>query len=161
MGPTTPAPREKSVDDLLAELEDLQAQKARIEKQEAELKAALRKKLDTQAERLKKVGVAPGAKEKEQDRVGQILIEGNTKTPDQKILDKLDFRPGQILQYPALEASRAKLEKAGFCEVTVEVIAAPNKLDSTFKDVRVKVTEPKPKPIVPPPAVPEVPPSDG
>ena len=152
LGPTLPpAPREKSVDDLLAELEDLQAQKAKLEKQEADLKAALRKKLDAQAERLKKVGVAPQpAKDKEPDRVGQIIIEGNAKTPQKKILDLVELQPGQVLPYPGLEAARVRLEKAGFRDVTVEVI--PNKLDSGFKDVRVKVTEPesKPKPIVPP-----------
>ena len=54
------------------------------------------------------------AKEKEPDRVGRIIIEGNTKTPDQKILDKLDLLPGQMLTLPALEEARANLEKAGF-----------------------------------------------
>lgn len=141
LGPTTPpAPREKFVDELLAELEDLQAQKARLEKQETELKAAIRKKLDAQAERLKKLGVAPQpAKDKEPDRVGRITIEGNTKTPDGKILALVDLHPGQVLPYPELEAARARLTKAGFRDVTVELL--PNELDSTFKDVRVKVTE--------------------
>ena len=145
MQPPPPPLPPPSVEDMLNELERIQSQKAALEKKEQELKAALRKKLEEQSERLKKLGVAPqAAKEAEPDRVGRIIIEGNTKTPDQKILDKLEFRPGQILQYPALETARAKLEKAGFKSVTVEVV--PNELDATFKDIRVRVEEPKPKP---------------
>ncbi|MBN9118925.1 MAG: hypothetical protein J0I06_07160 [Planctomycetes bacterium] len=137
LGPTAPAPREKSVDDLLAELEDLQAQKARLEKQEAELKATIRKRLDAQTERLKKLGVTQEAKGP--DRVGRIIIEGNTKTPDKKILALLELQPGQILTYLGLEEARARFKKGKF-SATVEVI--PNELDSTFKDIRVKVVEP-------------------
>jgi hypothetical protein len=146
--PTPPPPPPPSVDQLLDALERVQAQKAALEKQEQELKAAIRKKLEAQAERLKKLGVAaPAAKEPEPDRVGRIIIEGNTKTRDQKILDKLDFRPGQVLHYPALDVARARLEKAGFRGVVVEVV--PNEFDSTFKDIRVKVEESKPEPVVP------------
>ncbi len=153
------APREKTVDELLAELEDVQAQKARLDKQEAELKAAIRKKLDAQAERLKKLGVAPEPdkvgrvivegsdrggdrvilKPGEPDRVGKIIIEGNTKTPNEKILKLVELQPGQVLQYPALEAARERLKKAGFRDVVVEVIA--NEQYSAFTDIRVKVTE--------------------
>jgi hypothetical protein len=75
----------------------------------------------------------------EPDRVGRIFIEGNTKTPDGKILGKLDLRPGQILQYPKLEDAYMKLRKAGFQDVMIEVL--PNELDSVFKDIRVRVTE--------------------
>jgi hypothetical protein len=140
-----PAPPEKSVDDLLNELERVQAQKAELEKKEQELKAQLRKKLEAQTERLKKLGVAP-KDAKEPDRVGRITIEGNTKTSDNKILNLLNLRPGQLLRYPALEESRKNLETAGFRGATVEVV--PNEIDSTFKDIRVKVDESgsKPKP---------------
>src|SRR5262249_53824238 len=132
----------KSVDELLNELERIQSQKAELEKKERELKAALQKKLELQAERLKKLGVVPQpAKETEPDRVGRIIIEGNTKTPDAKILEKLELRPGQILQYPKLEDARVKLEKAGFRNVTVEVL--PNELDPIFKDIRVRIDESK------------------
>jgi|GEM_PF-6375753 len=131
-------PKEPSVDELLNELERLQAQKAELEKKEKELKATLRKKLEQQSERLQKLGVIA----KEPDRVGRIIIQGNTKTPDEKILEKLDLRPGQILQYPAIEASRLKLAKLGFRSVTVEVV--PSELDSPFKDIRVTVEETKP-----------------
>jgi hypothetical protein len=139
--PAPPPPLPKSVEDLLSELERVQAQKAELDKKEQELKAVISKKLEAQAERLKKLGVAPKAAEP--DRVGKIIIEGNTKTPDDKILDKLEFRPGQVLHYPALETARTKLEKAGFRGVTVEVV--PGEPGATFKDVRVKVDEPKPR----------------
>ena len=138
--PTLPL-AEKTVEELLTELERVQSEKAALEKKEQELKATVRKKLEQQAERLNKLGVTPKDM-KTPDRVGQIFIEGNTKTADQKILDKLDFRPGQVLQYPSLEIARAKLEKAGFKSVTVE--AVPGELDATFKDIRVRVEEPKP-----------------
>jgi hypothetical protein len=145
-------PREKTTDDLLAEIEQLRAQKAELDKKEQELTAALRKKLDAQAERLKKLGLAP-KEAKEPDRVGRIIIEGNTKTPDFKILDALDLRPGNLLRYPDIEKSRAKLEKLGLRDVMVEVL--PNELDSSFKDIRVKVIEP-PAPGAPPvPALPD------
>jgi hypothetical protein len=140
--PVPPAPPpEKTVDELLNDLERVQTQKAELDKREQELKATIRKKLEKQTERLNKLGVTPKKEEKEPDRVGRIIIEGNTKTPDQKILEKVDLLPGQILHYPALEASRARLEKAGFTGVVVEVIA--NEMDSKFKDIRVRVTEVK------------------
>lgn len=134
---------EKSVDDLLAELERLRARKAEVEKKEQELTAALRKKLQTQTERLQKLGVAPkDTTHAEPDRVGRIIIEGNTKTPDKKILENLDIRPGQLLRYPALEAARAKLEKAGFAGTTIEIVASES--DLKFKDIRIRVNEPGP-----------------
>lgn len=79
---------------------------------------------------------------KEPDRVGRVLIEGNTATPDYLIHGMLDLRPGQILQYPQLEAARKLLGRGFFDRAdppAVEVIA--NELDSTFKDIRVRVTE--------------------
>jgi hypothetical protein len=138
--PTTPP--EKTVDELLSELERVQAEKAGLEKREQELKAMLRKKMEQQAERLKKLGVAPQpAKDAEPDRVGQIILEGNAKKDEKKILDTLGFVPGQVLQYPKLEDSRTKLQKAGFRDVMVEIV--PNKLDSIFKDIIVKVGQDK------------------
>ncbi len=147
--PAPTPPPEKTVDDLLGELERVQMQKVELEKKEQALKATLQKKLETQAERLKKLGVTP-KDERQPDRVGRIIIEGNTKTKEEKILEMVGLLPGQVLQYPALDAARAKLEKAGFRGVSVEVI--PNDRDSTFKDIRVKVSEPKPEP-APAPAV--------
>lgn len=140
--PTAPAyvpPPEKSVEELLTDLERVQAQKAELDKREQELKATIRKKLEKQAERLNKLGVMPKKEEKEPDRVGRITIEGNVKTPDKKILALVELQPGQILPYPELEAARSRLQKAGFRDATVEVI--PNEVDSHFKDIRVKVIE--------------------
>jgi hypothetical protein len=137
--PVPPPPAPPSVDQLLDALERVQAQKAALEKQEQELKAAIRKRLEAQAERLKKLGVAAPEKEKEPDRVGRIIVEGNTKTSDSKILNLLNLRPGQLLRYPALEESRKNLETAGFRGVFVEVV--PNELDTPLKDIRVKVDE--------------------
>jgi len=142
--PTPPAPPpEKTVDELLTELERMQAQKAELEKKEQELKATVRKKLEQQAERLKKLGVTPQQKASP-DRIGVIVFEGNTKTPKETILEKLGLLPGQVLHYPALEEARVKLEKAGFRGVVVELI--PDEGDSLWKSIRVKVDESKPEP---------------
>jgi hypothetical protein len=136
------APAEKSVDELLTELERVQAQKASLEKKEQELKTLLQKKLEQQSERLKKLGVAPQpAKGAEPDRVGQIILEGNAKKDEKKILDALGLHPGQVLQYPKLEGARARLQKAGFRDVAIEV--APNELDITFKDIVVRIGQDK------------------
>lgn len=140
--PNAKPPVPKSVDLLILELEQLRAQKAELEKQEREVLAALRARLQEQANQLQKLGITPPAPAApEPDRVGRIIIEGNVKTPDKKILANVDLRPGQILLYPAIEESRAKLEKAGFKGATVEVL--PNELDNAFKDIRVRITETK------------------
>ncbi len=79
----------------------------------------------------------------EKDRVGRIIIEGNDITRDRVILNQLDLRPGQILQYPKLEEARMRLSRLGIFDPeeapTVEVL--PNELDDTFKDIRVRVRE--------------------
>ena len=136
--PPTP-PAERSVEDLLTTIENLRAQKAELDKVEAEMTAALRKKLQQQTERLEKLGIA--SKPAEPDRVGRIIIEGNEQTPEAQILKLLEFRPGQVLKYPALDQARAKLKKAGFGDITVEVI--PNEQEGAFKDIRVRLNEKK------------------
>jgi outer membrane protein assembly complex protein YaeT len=77
------------------------------------------------------------------DRVGRVIIEGNTVTQDRVILNQVDLRPGQILQYPKLEEARMRLTRLGIFDQdnapTVEVI--PNELDDSFKDVRIRVQE--------------------
>jgi outer membrane protein assembly complex protein YaeT len=79
----------------------------------------------------------------EPDRVGRIIIEGNDVTQQRVILNQLDLRPGQILQYPKLEDARMRLNRLGIFDQdeapTVEVL--PNELDNTFKDIRVRVKE--------------------
>ncbi len=77
------------------------------------------------------------------DRVGQIKIEGNDVTQDRVILNQLDLRPGQVLQYPLLEDARMRLARLGIFDgeepPAVDVIE--NEFDSEFKDLRVKVKE--------------------
>jgi outer membrane protein assembly complex protein YaeT len=79
----------------------------------------------------------------EPDRVGRIILEGNEITRDRVILNQLDLRPGQILQYPKLEDARMRLARLGIFDgeepPTVEVL--PNELDQAFKDIRVRVRE--------------------
>jgi hypothetical protein len=80
---------------------------------------------------------------KEPDRVGRIIIEGNVDTPDAFILHFLNLYPGQVLSYPNVEAARIRLARTGLFDPetppTVEVKA--NELDSSFKDIRVRVQE--------------------
>ncbi|WP_439623462.1 outer membrane protein assembly factor BamA [Gemmata sp.] len=77
------------------------------------------------------------------DRVGRVTIEGNTVTRDSVILNQLDLRPGQVLQYPAVEDARMRLARLGIFDPedppTVEVVQ--NEFDSPLKDIRVKVRE--------------------
>ncbi|MDY3551836.1 POTRA domain-containing protein [Gemmata sp. JC717] len=136
--PVAPPQTEKTVDDLLTELERLRAQQTELAKREKELTEALRKKLQQQTERMQKLGVAPKAPEP--DRVGRILIEGNTNTSDKVILGHLSLVPGDVLHHRLLEQIRAKLQKAGFQNVTVEV--EPCILDSKLKDLHIRVSEP-------------------
>ena len=79
----------------------------------------------------------------EPDRVGRIIIEGNTITKDRVIMNQLDLRPGQLLQYPKLEDARMRLARLGIFDPedapTVEVL--PNELDDSLKDIRVRVRE--------------------
>ena len=89
----------------------------------------------------------PGPREaapREPDRVGRIIIEGNTVTHQRVILNQLGIFPGQILQYPKLKEAEANLIRLGIFDPEdpprVEVIA--NDFDnSAYKDVRVRVKE--------------------
>mgnify|MGYP005851695913 CR=1 FL=1 len=80
---------------------------------------------------------------REPDRVGRIIIEGNTITDQRVILNQLNLFPGQILQYPQIEQARANLIRLGLFDnddpPTVEVL--PNEFDSSYKDIRVRVKE--------------------
>ncbi len=80
---------------------------------------------------------------REPDRVGRIIIEGNTVTDQRVILNQLNLFPGQILQYPQLEIARNNLMRLGIFDQedppTVEVLPQDN--DSPFKDIRVRVKE--------------------
>ncbi|MCZ2341183.1 MAG: outer membrane protein assembly factor BamA [Bacteroidales bacterium] len=80
---------------------------------------------------------------REPDRVGRIIIEGNTITDQRVILNQLQLYPGQILQYPQIERARGNLIRTGLFDgedpPTVEVV--PNDFDSAYKDIRVRVKE--------------------
>jgi len=80
---------------------------------------------------------------KEPDRVGRIIIEGNTVTDQRIILNQLGFFPGQILQRPQLERAKFNLMRLGLFDMedppTIEEI--PNEFDSGYKDIRVRVKE--------------------
>lgn len=79
----------------------------------------------------------------EPDRVGRVIIEGNEITRDRVILNELDLRPGQVLQYPKLEDARMRLARLGIFdpEEPPAVDVLPNELDTAFKDIRVRVKE--------------------
>jgi outer membrane protein assembly complex protein YaeT len=77
------------------------------------------------------------------DRVGRVIVEGNTITQDRVIKNQLGLYPGQILEYPKLEEGRMRLARLGIFDAenppTVEVV--PNELDNSFQDIRVHVQE--------------------
>ena len=77
------------------------------------------------------------------DRVGRIIIEGNTVTQDRVILNQLDLRPGQILQYPKLEECRMRLNRLGIFDADnpPTVTAIPNNMDGSVKDILIRVKE--------------------
>jgi outer membrane protein assembly factor BamA len=76
-------------------------------------------------------------------RVGRVKIEGNEVTQDRIILNQLGIYPGQILEYPQIDAARARLARLGIFDAdnppTVEVL--PNEFDSMYQDILVRVKE--------------------
>ena len=76
-------------------------------------------------------------------RVGRVIIEGNNITQDRVIMNQLDLRPGQVLQYPKLEDARMRLARLGIFDPAnpPTVTELPNELDSNFKDILVQVNE--------------------
>jgi hypothetical protein len=147
--PTPPAPpAEKSIDRLLDDLEAIRAQKAELLKREQELMKDIRQKLEKQAERAARLGIVPAKKDAAvPDRVGRIVIEGADEKAEKKIMDLVNFRPGQVLQYPEVEGTRLRLHKAGFELATVAVEASG---DDGFVDILIRVSEVSPA--KPPPA---------
>lgn len=79
----------------------------------------------------------------EPKRVGRVIIEGNDITQDRVILNQLELRPGQVMQYPKLKEAEARLSRLGIFDpenppsVTIE----PTEFDSSFEDIRVHVNE--------------------
>jgi hypothetical protein len=78
-------------------------------------------------------------------RIGEVIIVGNTKTPDAEIRKQLDFYPGEILRYPSLRLAEEKLTKLGNFVVDARKGIRPTVSvldnDGPFKDILVKVQE--------------------
>lgn len=142
VGPgVVPAPYQKSVEQMILELESLTEQKAQIEKKAGELRGEIRKKLDALNDRVSKIdgGKGKGATGGGPTRVGRVRLEGFAGKDEPKVLEVLEaagLRPGQILRYPELEATRGRIERMGFQRV--EVVELPNEADSEFKDILVR-----------------------
>lgn len=86
------------------------------------------------------LALAATQEERVPDRVGRVLIEGNTDTPTRVILRCLALRPGEVLDYTQLPASRDRLKKSGlFGDASIEVV--PNEFGGVFKDILVRVEE--------------------
>jgi hemolysin activation/secretion protein len=140
IAPTIPSvqpTKEKSLDQLLDELETLRKQKAEMEKKEQELVKLIQQKADKHVERMKQLGVVPRETSGEPKRIGRVLFEGFAEKDEKKLQNMLDFTPGQILEFPMLEQARVRLMKAGYQMVLVEV--QPKQSDSQYLDILVKV----------------------
>jgi outer membrane protein insertion porin family len=88
----------------------------------------------------------PPAGLREPDRIGRIIVKGNTKTAERVVLNELgNLREGQIIRYDEIELARLRLSGRGIFDPenppTIEVIDNPAALDSTFKDLIVTVQE--------------------
>jgi RNA polymerase sigma factor (sigma-70 family) len=83
---------------------------------------------------------APAGSEEPPARVGQIIIVGNKKTPDGKLLEAIPLFPGAVLRYPDLRAAERQLEKLGlFRTFSVRVLEPES--ESAFRDILVTVEE--------------------
>jgi outer membrane protein insertion porin family len=83
---------------------------------------------------------------REPDRVGRIIIEGNTITDQRVIMNQLGLLPGQVLQYPQLKNAELNLMRLGIFDMEdpPSVTVVPNEFDngrSEYKDIRVRVKE--------------------
>jgi outer membrane protein assembly factor BamA len=125
---------------MLDELEALRVQKAEIEKKEQELIKAIQQKAARQAERIRQLIIAPPAAGAPL-RISRIMIEGNERTTDGKIMKIVNLLPGEVLEYPELEKARMRLANAGFQMASVEVIGNG---DSSFIEILIKVVENEP-----------------
>jgi RNA polymerase sigma factor (sigma-70 family) len=124
-GPPPPAPR--NLDALTPpaegrEITGLREQVKSLERRVAALEAKLKP--------------APGARNKQPTRVGQIIIVGNKKTPDSAIRNKLELYPGQVLDFQALRAAEKRL-----AEFNATVAVVEDGGDSVYRDILVTVKE--------------------
>lgn len=89
------------------------------------------------------LGIGLPAQAQDMPRIGRILIEGNTDTPDHAILGVVRIRPGELFRAPELRDAEGRLRKTKwFDPVTpVTVRSLPNDADSGFVDIVIQVTE--------------------
>ncbi|MFO0938860.1 MAG: POTRA domain-containing protein [Gemmataceae bacterium] len=83
---------------------------------------------------------------REQDRIGRIIIRGNSKTAERVILNELgNLREGQVIRYDEIEIARLRLAGRGVFDPenppTIDVVDNPGAIDSSFKDLVVTVQE--------------------
>jgi outer membrane protein assembly complex protein YaeT len=79
-------------------------------------------------------------------RVGQVFIQGNTRTRDNVILRQVPLFPGQILTFPDLDIAKANLTRLniftnGQDGPGPEVSVIDREGDTSFKDIRIDVNE--------------------
>jgi outer membrane protein assembly complex protein YaeT len=86
-------------------------------------------------------------------RVGQVFIQGNTRTKDNVILRQVPLFPGQILTYPDLDIAKANLMRLGIFTggggggpngadgPPPEIRVLDREGDGVFKDIVVEVNE--------------------
>src|SRR5579883_2425222 len=84
--------------------------------------------------------------EKTPARVGQIFIQGNTRTRDNVILRQVPLFPGQILTFPDLDIAKAQLARLniftnGQDGPAPEVSVIDREGDAVYKDIRIDVNE--------------------
>jgi outer membrane protein insertion porin family len=80
-------------------------------------------------------------------RVGEIIIVGNDKTRQSRILSQIPLYPGDILSYPELRRAEANLARLNIFEVNPETGVRPTvsvideASDTAFKNILVQVQE--------------------
>jgi outer membrane protein insertion porin family len=83
--------------------------------------------------------------EQEKHYVGEIIIVGNTHTPDRIVRAQVDLYPGQVLQYPLVRIAERNLNKLNWFHVDAKNGVRPTVqiLDSKgpYKDILIKVKE--------------------
>jgi RNA polymerase sigma factor (sigma-70 family) len=81
---------------------------------------------------------AAAGNEKQGFRIGQIIVVGNTKTPDAVIRDQIDLFPGQVLDEKLLRKAE---ERLGTLKVKAIISDSPSDRGSDYRDIMVTVTE--------------------
>lgn len=141
--PAKPAPKEPTVEELLNELEKVQAQKAALEKREKELAEAARKKLEQQGERLKRLGLKPTAPQGAGEPViGEVLVSGAGAKEVEKIKAAARLKTGEPFSEHELIAARVRLDAAGYRSAEFKRAYRPN-ADPGVADIIIEVTKPE------------------